>query len=80
MNLKGVDKATWTRIISLFLVLANQISVSIFDFKIIPFGDDEINEGVSIGLSIAVTFWATWKNNSFTTKAQEADKQLKESA
>lgn len=80
MNIKGVDKQTWVRVIALFLVLANQISVSFLDFKLIPFAEEEIYEGVSLVLTTAVTFWTSWKNNSFTDKAQEADKLLKERA
>lgn len=80
MNIKGVDKQTWVRVIALFLVLANQISVSFLDFKLIPFAEEEIYEGVSLVLTTLVTLWTSWKNNSFTDKAQEADKLLKERA
>lgn len=76
-NFKGVDRITWVRIIALFILLMNQISVSFFGFKVIPFEDDQIYEGVSLVLTVLVTIWATWKNNSFTTEAQMVDKQLK---
>ena len=77
MNLKGVTKDTWVRIIALFLVLINQISISFFSFELIPFGDDQIYEGVSVVVTVVVVIWSAWKNNSFTKKAQEADKVLK---
>lgn len=77
VNFKGVDKLTWTRIIALFILLINQISISFFDFKVIPFEDDQIYEGVSLLLTVLITIWTTWKNNSFTTEAQITDKQLK---
>lgn len=77
MNFKGVDKSTWARIITLILVLVNQISVSLFDFQLLPYADEQIYEGVSVVLSVVVTIWASWKNNSFTYEAQEADKLLK---
>lgn len=78
INLQGVDKATWVRILGLFLILINQISISIFEFKLIPFEDVEIYEGISTALTVLIAVWAGWKNNSVTEKAQEADKILKE--
>ncbi|WP_440896228.1 phage holin [Amphibacillus sp. Q70] len=78
MNIKNVDKSVWVRVIALFLVLANQISVSFLDFKLLPFAEEEIYEGVSIVVTTLVTLWASWKNNSFTDEAQEADVYLAE--
>ena len=78
MNIKKVDKSVWVRVIALFLVLANQISVSFFEFKLLPFADEEIYEGVSIVVTTAVAFWTSWKNNSFTDEAQIADEYLKQ--
>lgn len=78
LNLKDVDKLTWVRIVSLLVILINLVSVSLFDFKLLPFTDDQIYEGVSIILTIIVTVWATWKNNSFTDEAQIVDVRLKE--
>lgn len=75
-NFKGVSKGTWVRIISLFLVLINQISVSLFKFQLLPFEDEQIYEGVSTVLTFIVALWTAWENNSFTEKAQEADKLL----
>lgn len=77
-NFKGVNKATWVRIIGLFLVLMNQISISIFKFELLPFGDEEINEGVSTILTVLIAIVAGWKNNSITESGQKADKVLKE--
>lgn len=76
MNLKNVATGTWVRIITLFLVLINLISVSIFNFNLLPFEEESISEGVSIALTIVVTIWTTWKNNAFTKKAQMADQYL----
>lgn len=77
MNLRRVSKGTWVRMITLLLVLANLISTSIFDFVLVPFGEEVLSEGASIILTVVVTLWTTWKNNSFTKKAQEADEYLK---
>lgn len=78
MNIKNVDKSVWVRIIALFLVLINQISVSFFDFQLIPYADEQIYEAVSIVVTTAIAFWTAWKNNSFTQEAQLADEYLKE--
>lgn len=78
MNIKGVDKSVWVRVIALFLVLANQISVSFFEFKLLPFADEEIYEGVSIVVTALVTIWTSWKNNSFTEEAQIADEFVRQ--
>ena len=76
INLQGVSKATWVRIISLFLVLVNQIAISFFDFNL-GFEDAAIYEGVSTVLTFVVSAYAAWKNNSMTVNAQLADEVLK---
>lgn len=76
LNLKGVPTATWVRIIGLLVILANQVSVSIFDFQLVPFRDEEIYEGVSTVLTIVMAVLTGWKNNSLTKPAQEADQIL----
>lgn len=76
-NLKGVTPATWVRIVALILVLANQISVSIFNFQLLPFTDEEIYEVVSTVVTVIVTVTTGWYNNSLTENAQEADKTFK---
>lgn len=73
VNLKGISRATWIRIIVLVLVLANQISVSFFNHKLLPLTDSQLNDYVTNGLTIATTLWAGWKNNSVTNHAQQAD-------
>mgnify|MGYP001091642011 CR=1 FL=1 len=77
-NLKGVTKDTWARTIALFLVLINQISIGFFNHQLIPFAEEQIYEGVSTILTIIIAIWTSWKNNSFTAFAQEADLILKE--
>lgn len=77
-NIKGVDKSVWIRITVLFLTLVNQISISFFNFELLPFGEEEIYEGVSIVLTTVATIWASWMNNSFTWEGQLSDEELKE--
>ncbi|GIN71116.1 hypothetical protein J14TS2_15910 [Bacillus sp. J14TS2] len=73
---KNITKATWTRIIVLFLVLINQVSISFFEFEILPFDESNIYEGVSVVLTVGVTIWTAWKNNSITDEAKQADEYL----
>ena len=78
LNFKNVSKDVWVRVIALFLVWLNLISVHFFGFELIPYADEQIYEGISILLTVAITFWSSWKNNSFTEAGQKADKLLEE--
>lgn len=77
MNLRGVSYDTWVRIIALFVILVNQVSISFFGAQLVPFTDEQVYQEVSTVGTIVVTVWAAWKNNSFTNKAQRADRVLK---
>lgn len=76
MNLKGVSKDTWVRVLALVAILVNQVSISLYGVQLLPFDDEQIYEGISTVLTIVISMWATWKNNSFTTEAQRADNHL----
>lgn len=78
LNLKGVPTATWVRIIGLAIILVNQVSVSIFNFQLVPFGDEEIYEGISTILTIVMSVLATWKDTPLTVAAQEGNKVTNE--
>ena len=78
LNLKGVPTATWVRIVGLFIILANQVSISIFKFQLVPFGDEEIYEGVSTILTIVISLIAGWKDTPLTVAAQKGNKVTKE--
>ena len=78
LNLKGVNKATWVRIIGLLIILINQVAITIFDFQLLNFTDEQIYEGISTILTIVIAVAAGWKNNSITEAGQKADKVLKE--
>lgn len=73
VNFKGVTMETWVRTIAMMLVLMNQLAVSFLDFQFLPYADDQIYEGVSAVVTVVVTIWAAWKNNSFTHAAQAGD-------
>lgn len=76
MNFSGVSMQTWVRIVALLVILVNQVSISFFKFQLLPFSDEQVYEGVSVLLTILVSFWTTWKNNSFSKEAQDADLYL----
>lgn len=78
LNLKGVPTVTWVRIIGLLVILANQVSVSIFNFQLVPFGDEEIYEGVSTILTIVMSIVTAWKDTPVTVAAQEGHKVTKD--
>ena len=76
INLSGISTATWVRSIVFFLTLANQLSVSVFEFKVLPWGEDDMYESVSMVVTAIMSVIAYWKNNSVTVQAQEADEVL----
>lgn len=71
--MKEINKGTIARTIAVFAVLINQFLI-MFGKEQLPFTEDEIYQGVSMFLTVCATLWAWWKNNSFTSKAIEADK------
>jgi len=77
MALKNVSKETWIRTTVLVVALVNQ-GLQMVGKQILPYTPEEIADGLSFGFTIIAALTAWWKNNSFTTKAQEADKILKE--
>lgn len=77
MNLSGVSKDTWTRLIILIITLVN---MALNQFGITHFTNEDINEWydvISVFVAVASSLWCMWKNNSFTLNAQTADKVLK---
>lgn len=73
MNLSGVSKDTWTRLIILIITLVN---MALNQFGITHFTNEDINEWydvISVFVAVASSLWCMWKNNSFTANAQAAD-------
>lgn len=75
LNLKGVSVETWARTIVLLIALAAQFCI------ISGRSEEEINieqwqNYVTYALTVIASVWSWWKNNSFTSKAQQADKYL----
>lgn len=75
LNLKGVTAEVWTRTGILFLALVNQAVVTL---KIRNGETDADSFAVlaSYVLVVIGALWSWWKNNSFTMRAQEADKRI----
>lgn len=75
INLKGVSIQTWARTLVLLLALVSQFLV-IIGKKTEAIDVDQWQEYVTYALTVIGSLWAWWKNNSFTDKAQTADKVL----
>lgn len=75
LNLKGVTAEVWTRTGILILALVNQAVVTL---KIRNGETDADSFAVlaSYVLVVIGALWSWWKNNSFTMRAQEADKRI----
>ena len=73
----NITRGTITRTAILGLALTNQV-LTIFVVSPIQVEDDTITNLISAGFTIGASIAAWWKNNSFTQKAIEADKILKE--
>ena len=67
-----IKKETIIRTVILAIALINQILTSC-GVSVIPIGDDQITELISLVFTIGASVWAWWKNNSFTWAALEAD-------
>lgn len=72
-----MKKDTIIRTIVLGIALLNQI-FAMFGISQLDIDDDVIYQVVTAIATIGSAVWAWWKNNSFTTAAQEADKVLEE--
>ena len=66
---------TLIRTIVLLVALINQVLV-ITGHSIIPIGEDQLVEYVSLTFTIVTAIIAWWKNNSFTKEAIEADEYM----
>ncbi len=75
--MKNVNKETIVRTVVLVLALVNNV-LTMCGKNPLPFSDEELYLGVSSVVTVCVTLWAWWKNNSFTQNAIEADEFLRE--
>lgn len=75
INLKGVTAQTWARTIVLLLALISQLLV-VVGKRSEAIDVDQWQEYATYILTVIGSVWSWWQNNSFTNKAQEADKVL----
>ena len=76
LNFKGVSVQTWTRTVILLLALAGQLCV-ILGKRNGLLSSDQWQEYAIYALTVISSVWSWWKNNSFTSAAQKADKIMK---
>ncbi len=71
----NIKPETIIRTICLVITLVNQVLVA-FGKQPIPVEDEQVYTLVSTIVTIIVSLWAWWKNNSFTQPAIKADEYL----
>lgn len=71
-----VETSTIVRTIVLIITLINQI-LSVTGHSPLPITDDQVNELVTLAITVCVSIWTWWKNNSFTQSALMADEYRK---
>lgn len=72
-----IETSTVIRTIVLIIALINQI-LSAAGHSPLPISDEQINELVSTIVTVIVSIWTWWMNNSFTQSALMADEYRKE--
>lgn len=80
MSKNKVSTETIVRLVVMVITLVNTI-LTMMGKNPLPWSEEEIYRFLTVVAQVAVTLWAWWKNNSFTSEAIEADKilnQLKE--
>ncbi len=73
----NVSIGTIARTACLALALTNQV-LTCFGVQVLPISDDELNNLVTTGLTVATSLAAWWKNNSFTPAAMIGDEHMKQ--
>ena len=71
----NVSIGTIARTACLALALTNQV-LTCFGVQVLPISDDELNNLVTTGLTVATSLAAWWKNNSFTSAAIQSDNTM----
>lgn len=66
------DRETILRSITLAAVLVNQL-IAVSGRTPLPYTEEEFYQGLSAVVTVVVSLWSWWKNNSFTAKAIRAD-------
>lgn len=72
-----MNKKVIVRTAVLVVALLNQ-SLVLAGYSPLPFDDAQVENGVTMLLTVGASLWNWWKNNSFTKNAQKADEYLAE--
>ena len=75
MQNKKATVETIVRTIVLAATLLNQL-LTMFGKNPLPFAENEFYSMLTAVVTVIVTIWAWWKNNSFTSEAIQADEYL----
>ena len=67
------DRETILRSVTLAAVLVNQL-IAASGRAPLPYTEEEFYQGLSAVVTVAVSLWTWWKNNSFTAEAIRADR------
>jgi len=70
-----IKKETIIRTIVLFLAILNNV-LSLLGKNPLPYESEEIENAVTIIVTVIATLWAWWKNNSFTLPARMGDEEM----
>lgn len=67
--MKNIDHGTIVRTVVLFVALLNQ-SLVLAGYSPLPFEDQQVENGVTIVLTIGASLWTWWKNQNITREAR----------
>ncbi|OKL36983.1 phage holin [Domibacillus mangrovi] len=74
--MKNIDNGTIVRTVVLFVALLNQTLVLI-GFSPLPFENEQVENFITILLTVVASVWAWWQNNAITRKARRNEEILK---
>lgn len=72
---KNVKTETIVRTVLLVMALINQL-LSAFGHTVLPIEDAQVEVIISTTITVVMSMWAWWKNNSFTKAAIAADEVM----
>ncbi|WP_342512784.1 phage holin [Sporosarcina sp. FSL K6-1522] len=75
-NNAPIDKWMIARTVVLFVALINQFLV-LNGLSPLPFEDAQVENSVTVVLTISASLWAWWKNNNITYKARRNEDYMK---
>lgn len=70
-----IKKETIIRTIVLFIAIINNI-LTLLGKSPFPYSSEEVEQAVTIIITVIATLWAWWKNNSFTLPARLGDEEM----